>query len=142
MENQVLESPASLTLKLGPLLSLIKPRENNSTLKSKVHQKHLSRCAYLYCNEKENLLKPERGKDVGLQISDSAKSALVSQKAVQKWQAYYGNLKMRPIFFLMRVDKKCFFSTGTRDLFTLNRYHHLIPFISVYKQRLQQDTRE
>lgn len=79
-------------------------------------------------NEKENNLKPKRGKKVALQISNSAKSSLLRQKAEEKWKAYYRNLynENQTYVLLYKDGQQVLFLPGTSEVFTLKRYHEEI----------------
>lgn len=79
-------------------------------------------------NEKENILKPKRGKKVALRISNSAKSSLLLQKAEEKWRAYYRNLydENQTYVLLYEDGQQVLFLPGTSEVFTLKRYHEEI----------------
>ena len=79
-------------------------------------------------NEKQNVLKPKRGKKVALRISNSAKTSLVRQKAEEKWKAYYRNLyEENQTYLLLYEDgQQVLFLLGTSELFTLKQYHEEI----------------
>ena len=72
--------------------SKVKSGKAKGTKTSAADQEVLIYIGLLEWNEKENVLKPKRGKKVALRISNSAKSSLVRQKAEEKWKAYYRNL--------------------------------------------------
>ena len=79
-------------------------------------------------NEKENVLKPKRGKKVTLRITTSAKSSLVRQKAEEKWKAYYRNLYEESQTYLLLYEEwqQVLFQPGTNELFSLERYQEEI----------------
>ena len=108
--------------------SKVKGGKAKGTKTSAADQEVLIYIGLLEWNEKENVLKPKRGKKVALRISNSAKSSLVRQKAEEKWKAYYRNLYEENQIYLLRYEdgQQVLFIPGTSELFTLKRYHEEI----------------
>ena len=108
--------------------SKVKGGKAKGTKTSAADQEVLTYIGLLEWNEKENVLKPKRGKKVALRISNSAKSSLVRQKAEEKWKAYYRNLyEENQTYLLLYEDgQQVLFLPGTSELFTLKRYHEEI----------------
>ena len=108
--------------------SKVKGGKAKGTKTSAADRKVLIYIGLLEWNEKENVLKPKRGKKVALRISNSAKSSLVHQKAEEKWKAYHRNLyEENQTYLLLYEDgQQVLFLPGTSELFTLKRYHEEI----------------
>ena len=104
--------------------SKVKGGKAKGTKTSAADQEVLSYIGLLEWNEKENVLKPKRGKKVALRISTSAKSSLVRQKAEEKWKAYYRNLyeEIQTYLILYEDGQQVLFLPGTSGLFSLKRY--------------------
>ena len=94
--------------------SKVKGGKAKGTKTSTADQEVLIYIGLLDWNEKENVLKPKRGKKVALRISNSAKSSLVRQKAEEKWKAYYRNLYEENQRFLLHYEdgQQFFFCLG------------------------------
>ena len=108
--------------------SKVKGGKAKGTKNSAADQEVLIFIGLLEWNEKENILKPKRGKKVALRISNSAKSSLLRQKAEEKWKAYYRNLydENQTYVLLYEDGQQVLFLPGTSEVFTLKRYHEEI----------------
>lgn len=108
--------------------SKVKGGRGKGTKTSAADEEVLIYIGLLEWNEKQNALKPKRGKKVALRISTSAKSSLVRQKAEEKWKAYYRNLYEESQTYLLLYEdgQQVLFLPGTSELFSLKRYQEEI----------------
>lgn len=90
--------------------SKVKGGKGKGTKTSAADEEVLIYIGLLEWNEKQNALKPKRGKKVALRVLTSAKSSLVRQKAEEKWKAYYRNLYEESQTYLLLYADGQFFS--------------------------------
>lgn len=108
--------------------SKVKGGKGKGTKTSAADEEVLIYIGLLEWNEKQNALKPKRGKKVALRVLTSAKSSLVRQKAEEKWKAYYRNLYEESQTYLLLYEdgQQVLFLPGTSELFSLKRYQEEI----------------